>query len=738
MARLRGWSGWHELGWASLAVVVVWVAWLGPRLGNDRRYFRGDTEGAYYGWWYRFGESLRAGDWPMLDVHTWTGSNLLAEGQPGLFNPLLAVIGLGATAAPDLATYALCVKLTVAAVAVVGTMLLARSYGVHPGLAAAAGAAVPLCGFTITFDGPAWFAGLLVCALLPWAWWGIRRVMAGHNPWPALVAGYLVVTVGYVYGTIYLAIVLVGCLIEAAVRRRWQVLLRVGVVAVCCGLVAVTVYLPGVLTAPVTTRAEWKTGGQGPLHIPPLGLLIGGQPTTVLGAGPVGGTLHSGNIPAISYVAWFVPLLAWADWRALRARASGLIAIGFTLVLLVIWSLGPYQLGPIRWPARIMPMVSLVIVLLVVVLLDQALRVRRPSAVRLAASLAWVAAGGVLATLGDRDRWEQQVAVAAAMGAGVAAVWLLASGERRGRALACVGGVLVCGSMVASLATTDLRPGLPSPSRVLPLSASEYRHQLAAAEGDTVVVGPSRNTARWSEARSRSLLAANAWYLNPRSVRNTYSTIGFQAFNEALCVRYDGSYCPNALNKMLEIEPETGLPYAELLSVQTVVLSTEHHWFVGREVPPGWREVSRDDLTRVWVRDAQVPPSGSVVWSSPGTTVRQISNSGESVSFVVDEVPAGGGTVVLSRLAWPGYRVDGAELGEPLDDYLVRVKVPGDAAGHTVRVTFRPPQWELELAALATALAVGFSWSAAEPLLRRRRRRDLPSGRPSDRTEARA
>lgn len=722
-SRVRAWPGWAEVGWAVLAVVVVWVAWLVPWTGNERRYFRGDTEGAYYGWWYRFGESLRAGDWPMLDVHTWTGSNLLAEGQPGLYNPLLALIGLGATAAPDLAAYALGVKLVVAAIAVVGTMLLARSYDVHPALAAAAGAAVPLCGFTITFDGPAWFAGLLVCALLPWAWWGARRAMVGRNPWPALVAGYLVVTVGYVYGTIYLAIVLIGCLLETAVRRQWTALLRVGIVAVCCGLVALTVYLPGVLTAPVTTRAEWETGGDGPLHVPPLGLLIGGQPTTALGTGPVGGTLHPSNIPAISYVAWFLPLLAWADWRALRVRAGALVSLGFTLVVLVVWSLGPYQLGPIRWPARIMPMVSLAVVLLVVIALDQALRSKRPSAVRLALSVAWVAAGGVLAALGDRDRWEQQAAVAAAMGAGLAVIWLLASGtDRRHRAIVRVGGALVCGSLLVSLATTHLHPALPSPSRVLPLKLDDYRHQLAAAEGDTIVVGPGRASAGWSEARSKSLLAANAWYLNPRTVRNTYSTIGFQSFYDAFCVRYDGGYCPAALNKLLEIEPETGLPYADLLSVQTVVLSTEHPWFVNREVPPGWREAGRDRLTRVWVRTKPVPPSGSVVWSSPGTTVRQVDNTGESVSFVIDEVPAGGGTVVLSRLAWPGYRVDGAELDEPLEDYLLRVKVPGDAAGRTVKVTFRPPQWELEMAALATALTIGVVWSVAEPLLRRRRR----------------
>ena len=89
---------------------------------------------------------------------------------------------------------------------------------------------------------------------------------------------------------------------------------------------------------------------------------------------------------------------------------------------------------------------------------------------------------------------------------------------------------------------------------------------------------------------------------------------------------------------------------------------------------------------------------------------------------MVDSVYGDHASVVLSRLAWPGYRVSGARLGHPLGGHLVRVRITGADVGKTIVVTFRPPGWRLELASLAAALALGVGWSVVEWLRRRRPR----------------
>jgi hypothetical protein len=90
-------------------------------------------------------------------------------------------------------------------------------------------------------------------------------------------------------------------------------------------------------------------------------------------------------------------------------------------------------------------------------------------------------------------------------------------------------------------------------------------------------------------------------------------------------------------------------------------------------------------------------------------------------SFRVDAVPAQGGTVVLSLLAWPGYATSVGSLADPVDGYLVAVKLPASASGQVVHVGFHPPGWALEVGAWALALVAGAAWSVAFAVRRRRR-----------------
>jgi hypothetical protein len=100
-----------------------------------------------------------------------------------------------------------------------------------------------------------------------------------------------------------------------------------------------------------------------------------------------------------------------------------------------------------------------------------------------------------------------------------------------------------------------------------------------------------------------------------------------------------------------------------------------------------------------------------VVWSSPGLDVTPLTTSAREAKLRVNAVPDQGGVVVFSRLAWPGYTVEGGNLAEPTDGYLLTIEVPAASSPQTVTVRFSPPGWSVELFALWLGVGGGLLWS---------------------------
>lgn len=716
-----------DLGWLAVALGAVCLVWLYPLLLDPRHYFQGDTQNAYYGWFHHLGEALLHGRWPMLDVQTASAGNPLAEGQEGLYSPLSWLIGVGAAVAPQLVVYVTLVKLAIAALAVTGCYLLARGYGVRPGLAAVAAVAVQLGGFTLSADAPRWIAGQLVAALVPWAWWAARRTVAGANPWPLLVSTFVLVTTGYVFGTMYLGLVLVGLLLEALLLHDWPGVRRLLLTGGYVGLLCITVYLPGILTASVTWRQGWEVEGPGFLEMEPVTTLLAGHPTTV---SPTVSLLDDPGLGAdqvtFTYVAWFLPLACWVVYARLRHDWRSLVSLVVPLALAVVWTLLPYYMGPIRMPGRVMAMVTLTGVLLLVVLLDRALDravAGRPSRLRLGLSLLWVAAATVgAALLWPSSAWLQAGAGAAVVVAVVAT--FVATPRRR-----LVPAVMIAASVGLAVLQLTAQPAGLGGQRGSPGELSAYADLLPGAAGDVFVIGLSPEVLEEHPEIGRSVLPGSLWDLTGKPVHNGYTPMGFRAYNNRFCVRFNGDACPEALDRIFEVEPTTGRPWVDLHSISTLVLVDLP---VARTASPpaGWHVVGDEgeDTVVTWVRDRPLPTAGGIVWSSPGTRVHEVARTETATTFVVDEVGPDA-SVVLSRIAWPGYEVDGATLDDPLGGHLVRVALSPDDVGSTVTVRFRPPGWRLELAALGAAVLLGLAWALVHAVRRRRDRSGLP-GRP--------
>jgi hypothetical protein len=671
-----------------LGVLLVVVSLI-PLLWFSRYYFRGDTQVAYIGWWYHLGEEVRNGRLPLMETRAWEAGNYVAEGQWGLFSPLTIFIGLVTTVVPDLVVFATALNIALIVCGGLGTYVLVRSYGARQPFAMVAGLVVGLSGESVFSDWPSWVNGHIGVVLLPWAWWLTRRAMNGRNPAGALAVGYLIVAVGYVYCALYLAAVLLACLVDAVLSRsRRQVLIVLGIM-VFSGLVTVAVYLPGVLTSPVTNRNSLAITGPGLLTTPLHELLASMLPTV-----------------RRAYLIWLLPAVLWLDFGVLRRSSKDLVGAAVATTGLALWVLGPATIGPLRWPLRVVPALMVPLVVVLFVAASRAL-VRRPSAGRVLASLAWVCIAAFLLVARDPHLAQEAAAgvVLLAVALGTTALSL-----RRGSART-TSAVVLAWTIAMVVVQFVVNPVPGAADRNMPAAASAYGGPISSARGDVMVLGKPAGPAIHQPQIADEILVGSTWYLSPKDVQNGYTTINFRSFEKRFCRGYSGGTCAAALTSLLATDATTGRQWVDLLSVSTIVFFRP--WFEGTDLtrpPAGWSVSQTTAYIVVWRRVAPVPTAGGVVATTPGLAVRELHRSDREVSLHVTAVGSDGGTMTLSRLAWPGYTVLGGSLVAPLDGTLVRVAVPARSVGSVVTVRWDPPGWTLERAALWTAVLTGVLW----------------------------
>ncbi|MDQ0690374.1 hypothetical protein [Arthrobacter sp. W4I7] len=719
-----------DLMWLAVTVFAAFAGSLIPLLSNSRFYYYDDTQAGAFGIWFEIGTKLRAGEWPLFSDSAWGAGNYAAEGQWGIWNPLVLLIGWLASNASNIVVFSTILKIICLCTLAAGTFLLARSYKATPEWAAITGVALTLTGFTVYMDAASWVTGLMVFCLLPFTWYGLRRMaFEKASPLIALVPAYLLITIGYVHGTLMLIVVFVGLILEALLRGVRKAAAQLFLGGFVCALIAMAVYLPGVLTAPVTARSGGIVNN-GFLTPDLTGLFTAWVPGSLPQLSGWWGLFA--NVPLL-YIAWFLPVLAVVDYRKVREAGRELTALWVVGLVSLALTLAPSDLGPLRFPVRLMPYVSLALLLALAVTVSR-FRIPVLNGGRIIATAAIVVSGLYLA-------WSQYPTIRSATlfgllaGVGIAGLlYVLYFRRNRPRLKAHVlvaAGVLLVSIVIAAGQHMAFNAA-PLPDYRMPDTPDSYSRQLPEAQGGTFIVGDPTGLGPevWNET-----LASNAWYLNSAEVQNLYSPIMFAKYAEDLCIASHGWSCGAAAGKLFERDPTTGKVLADLLSIDTVQIlrdpdPLDNKALNGRP-PSGWHQASKSANSVVWVRDQPQLNTGQLVWTSEGMLLSLVSENNQEVVFRVERMGDAPGQAVLSRLAWPGYEAQGAVVAAPLREYLLKVDIPAGSVGKTVTLRFEPPAWPVVVGCIILAIGISVWWSAGEQL-RRRRRRKKPESAPGD------
>ncbi|RMI29981.1 DUF2339 domain-containing protein [Nocardia stercoris] len=707
--------------WGALTAIGVVLGYAAVLLANSRHFYTDDTESQYAPMWVMLGRHLRHFELPFLAPDQWMTGNYTQE-EAGLFNPPQLLVDLIAPSVSNLAVLVTVVKLIFSIIAALGVFRICREYGSRPEWAAVAGVAFPLTGWFLFFDEASWVTSLTGTAWMLHAWAASIRYLRGRSgPLPVFVYLYLAISVEYVFpaveGVLMLFAVAVG---ELVFRKAWREVVRLALVAGCAGLVGLATYLPSMLSAKVSWRGTSQINNDQFLTVPWSESLNASLPSTLPSFTSWWGYIQP--LP-VTYIAWFlIPVLAFVDWGRARAAWKELTSIALFAIMFLMWTAGPGTIGPLRWPARVLPMLAVGLLILVCVLMGRFGTVRdwrqRSIAAGVLIGLLWVRSFSA-----DPHNWHWHLLSALLVaGLGAAAVWLW---RTRGVALACV---LVVVAMFP-IAYGQVARAQPTPmSWNLPADMAAAQRAFPGFDGLTLQLGNRgllQPGDRTLEGAYSSLVFGNYAKDVHRNYVNGYTPNGHFWFGDMICMAWDSSVCPDSYRRVFATEPVTGRTIADLMKVDRVVLQKALYPDAGNQpAPAGWHFVEYPGHQRwIWVLERDGGPiSGVNGRVADAHNVSAVSTSETPYTSVVKVSSQSGGKVVFARLGWPGYRV--TLNGHPVSfttvaKSFVAVDVPAGTDNAELVVTWRPPGWLIGSAAAAAGL---FGLAAMQWLYLRPRR----------------
>lgn len=693
----------------ALAALVALSSLL-PMVKQPRFYFWGDTAASFTPIFRRIAASLSDGQFPLLQVDMWRGGNFPAEAASGIYNPLVLGMAWISSQVNDLAWAAWVFKVVFMVILALGVYFLALDLGVTRQLALLVGYAAPFMGFALWSEASRWVSGLMMLSLYPWVWLTARQLVRGQRGvLPLLAAGLLFLLVGNPYAIPAFGIVLVAVLGEGwlnGVRRRLWLLVGTGATVM---LAMVPVLLPFLATYQVGYRSA---GGLFNNDFLRPGLTdIAGMSNPVLRPWMKAFGLEYLTYPGV-YLAWFVvPLLAWVIWsrvpETLRARAS----LTITAALWLLMVIAPSNLSFFRWPMRLLPYLYLSLLLLWAVLISQGVardhrRGRWLIMFGLIGFGAWIGFGERPVALG----WQFGFMVGvAALCAGL--VWVLLHRPDRVGLVGVPMTALVLAAQLFHMPVNANAPGYFFPTDVAQLN-SDY-----SGEGRTLQIADLKLPDRGAYD---DVLFGSMQSVAGRESPNAYSGIGYQALDDALCMRYTGEVCPELYERVFSPFDDSGNTLADYLGLDRVVVGKWMREDVA--APPGWRVSDDSEYTWTLVRkDPRDPALGTVSVAGEGTRIDSTGPDGKGREDIAFEKGPDSQWLTFARLAWPGY--EATVNGEPIPVRsgpagLLQVELPAGVTAGDLVVSWKVPGAKLSLAAILLALVATIGLVVMERRLR--------------------
>ncbi|MGK8490547.1 hypothetical protein [Nocardia asiatica] len=721
MAERRTLPAREVVTWGVIAALGVVAGYGAVLLANARHFYTDDTESQYAPLWVMLGRYLREGRFPALVPEHWMAGNYAIE-EAGLLNPPQLLIDLIAPSIDNLALYATVVKLIFAIILALGVYRICLAYGAKAPWAAVAGTAMPFSGWLLFFDESSWMTAFTGTAWLAHAWAsGVRYARGRSGPIPTFVFLYLAISVQYIFPAVEAGLMVGAVAIGELVHQKaWRPSLRLLTVAACAALAGLATYLPSMLSAKVTWRGTAQINNDQFLTVPWSESLNASLPSTLPAFNSWWGYVQP--MPVV-YIAWFlVPALAFVDWRKALGSARDFVAPALFAVMALMWTAGPGAIGPLRWPARVLPMVALGLLVLVCVLLGRFATVRdgrrRGIVAAVLIGLLWARSFSAA----PQEVFPHVVAALGVAALGAVAVWL---GRSRGAVAACA---LIVVS-VFPIAYLQVWGAQPTPMGWnLPEDRSEMKAAFPDFPGTTLQLGDRMLI----PPQERNLSGAYGSLVFGNYAKNLeltyvsgYTPNGHFWFGETLCMRWDTSVCPDAYRRAFATEPTTGRTIVDLMKVDRVVLHRALYPDArDQPAPSGWRWVDypgHEKYIAVLERaDGLISTRDGRIAATQGATATSVAES-DTTSRVRVSSPEGG-RVVFARLGWPGYRatLDGREITSTLvAKTFVAVDLPAGSSGELV-LSWQPPGWRIGVAAaLLGLLGVG----VLEWVYRRGRRR---------------
>lgn len=671
-----------------------------------------DAQNEYVPKFYDIGRQLRSGIFPIWTDGNWLGGNYLAEYQYGLFNPLCLALSVVISFCESLQAAGLVLASVYVPLAAVGSYGLARQLGVAPALSVLVAFFSASNPVLLYFYAASWQPGLT-----GYAWFTLAAAallaLSRHATSPrfilAVAAAYMLLTVGwpqavFAYG-IFAALLLSFRLSDGGARRAWPIVLA-GAAAL---LLAAPAYLELIVASHLSDRPTGIGNALGVLSWNIRPALLFFYPAFYDFMPWFSGANQQPPVPLGYAAVVALPLLCFvrADFRRLWANRHWGLAAAAGLTYLMLTQ-GPSQLGPMRWPFRLIPYFHLFLLVAIFLMAQHGQLVFTSTRWRVFVRLVGLALVlSLLVVARPVHPWViWQVFSIACLAFAAYALSLCGVARRRtlGYTLLLASGVMA--HVLIHARQPSLAPGF-LPATTLP----DVWHRLQVPEdlyeGYVLALAGQLSASKQTIADIHS---SHGLLFGLKTI-NGYSATGHKEFSELFANQsphgvFGGE---KTLQNVLEIDPLTGKTIATLAGIRHILIPRQMF---------NVRTADRIEAARL---DPVPLPQNKMAlvnraWRAHEGTLTHVSD-GQAAVRLLDgstpraerfEVEAKGEPLelIFARLYWPGYRV--ALNGEPLAvgayrGVFVRVQVPARARG-VLTLEFVPASWPGAFAVAAAGL----------------------------------